>query len=482
LQFLRRITFLSFYSLILQLDQKMYHTLATHINNENYLQLKKEYSFFEFQSYNLTEESDCFRITFNFNLANKFFFQPQSVIWKRNFFEDKPQKELLDILAFHIGMVELISYWKAACPPLVVIKPFKLTKNQIIWWKKLYFNGLGEFFYLNKIEVDIESFMKIESDSENEFKYTTFRGSEKVIVPVGGGKDSVVSLEILDQNNFDIIPLIVNPREASAGCAASAGFLPEKCIIVERSIDSELIRLNGMGFLNGHTPFSALLAFTSAFAAVLSGTRNIALSNESSASESTVPETNINHQYSKSIEFEEDFRSYLYEHICSELNYFSLLRPLNELQIASIFSKLDKYHSVFKSCNVGSKKDIWCCTCPKCLFTWIILSPFLSEEKLNAIFGNNLLENKSLQSTLDELLGKTTNKPFECVGAVAEIEVAVNNILIDNKGNQRPLLEKLNLRVNYDNDSALKSILRQFDSRNFLDSRFEKIVKSYIYG
>ncbi|MDP2236395.1 MAG: hypothetical protein Q8J88_08175 [Bacteroidales bacterium] len=460
----------------------MYHTLAANTHNEKFDNLRKRYAFFEFQSYTIKEESDCFRLTFNFNLANEFTFQPQSVIWKRDFFLKNPNKMLLETLAFNIGMVELISYWKAACPPLVIIKPFKLSENQILWWKKLYFNGLGEFFFINKIKTEFDEFMEIQCHTTLEFSKISISASEKVIVPVGGGKDSVVSLELLLQNGFDIIPLIVNPREASAGCAAIAGFPPEKCIIIDRKIDNELIRLNGLGFLNGHTPFSALLAFISAFAAVLAGVKNIALSNESSASESTVPDTNVNHQYSKSIEFEEDFRNYLSRNICEQLNYFSLLRPLNELQIASLFSRFEAFHPVFKSCNVGSKTDSWCCNCPKCLFTWLMLSPFLSKKKLIGIFGNNLLENRELQKTLDELMGKTEAKPFECVGTVEEVGIAVNNLLLMDRNSETPLLEKYSNHNLAKVKNDFEALINQFDTKHFLESKFEKIVRRSIYG
>jgi len=60
----------------------------------------------------------------------------------------------------------------------------------------------------------------------------------------------------------------------------------------------------------------------------------------------------INHQYSKSSEFEKKFRDYL-TNLTPSVSYFSLLRPLYELQIAKILAKLPQYHQVFKSCNVN---------------------------------------------------------------------------------------------------------------------------------
>ena len=147
--------------------------------------------------------------------------------------------------------------------------------------------------------------------------------------------------------------------------------LTKRTIYAKRTLDKNMLELNKKGYLNGHTPFSAIVAFSSIIAAYLNGLKFIALSNESSANESTIKDSYINHQYSKSYEFEKDFRHYESTFINFGVYYFSFLRPINELKIAMIFSRFKKYHPIFKSCNVGSKQDIWCCHCSKCLFVYI---------------------------------------------------------------------------------------------------------------
>ena len=123
-------------------------------------------------------------------------------------------------------MIELISYWKIACPKKVIIKPFALDEEQIRWWKKLYFNGLGEFFYVNGIQTNINDFMTI--DCSGAVRHCHSERSEEsylheqTLIPVGGGKDSVVTLELL-KNRVPAIPLIVNPRGATKECVAAAG-------------------------------------------------------------------------------------------------------------------------------------------------------------------------------------------------------------------------------------------------------------------
>lgn len=145
------------------------------------------------------------------------------------------------------------------------------------------------------------------------------------------------------------------------------------------------------------------------------------LSNESSANEGNLSGTSVNHQYSKSFAFEHDFQQYAHKNLMPDIHYFSLLRPFNELQIAKYFATLPQYHAVFRSCNVGSKRNVWCRNCAKCLFVYGILSPFLPSERLSAIFGENLLEKDGLQEIFDGLVGFSPLKPFECVGTQEEL-------------------------------------------------------------
>ncbi|MEI6900186.1 MAG: hypothetical protein WCL00_09925, partial [Bacteroidota bacterium] len=354
---------------------------------------------------------------------------------------------------------------------------------QIKWWKKLYFKGLGEFFYLNEIKATEEDFVEISSIGEHEFASFSMPLEGKCIIPVGGGKDSVVTLELL--KNFEgSLPLILNPRPASMGCVMKRGFYYDTIIEVKRSIDPVLLDLNAKGFLNGHTPFSALLAFITLLTAILSGRKYIVLSNESSANESTVAETSVNHQYSKSVEFEGDFRRYVKAFINPDIEYFSLLRPLNELQIAYHFSKFTAYHDVFRSCNAGSKEDSWCGKCAKCLFTYIILSPFLEGERLKMIFGKDLLDDPNLVSLLDELTGISATKPFDCVGTIDEVNAALilcmNRI---NQGEESSLLTHYKKSIAYQKfiSSDPVSLLNRINSEHFLPPVFEDVLKSLHY-
>ncbi|MBP7497200.1 MAG: hypothetical protein KA792_06025 [Bacteroidales bacterium] len=474
-------------------------------NQGKFDELRKSFDYFSFEGFKINFIPQGLQIVFNFNLAGKYIFEPVLLFEQRKFFRDYSSDNIamLESLAFNIGMIELLSYWKTACPKRIIIKCGELTPKQTYFWKKLYFNGLGEFFYTNNIHTDISDFANfeienqkhstfkiqnltfknsIENQKHSKFKIQnlTFKNSNAYLVPVGGGKDSIVSIELLKEMGVKAKYMSINADPARNRIFSLLNLNQEDTIEIKRTLSPRLLDLNNAGFLNGHTPFSALIAFVSLMASYLSGFKHIALSNESSANEATVPDTNINHQYSKSFEFENDFRSYANEFISADLNYFSLLRPLNELQIAFLFSKQQKYFHSFRSCNVGSKKDLWCCSCPKCLFTYIILSPFINSNNIINIFGSDLLDKEELLPVFKELTGLSDIKPFECVGTTDEINIALSEIIRQYKNNQLPALLQYYSHTDLYNTYKTKTVekkLKQFDNNHFISDKFANFLK-----
>lgn len=466
---------------------------------ERYAELRNQYSRFFYRGFEVEKTPTELKITYHFEIEGLAEFAP---CW--TFPRPEGGGEPDEKLIFSLGLVELISYWKIACPPQVVVEAGELDEDQIRWWKHLYFNGLGEFFYVNNInEADPENFMEICCAGREDFMEIRCAGredsaetaaaweknvparsiSQGVLVPIGGGKDSVVTLDLLRRAGLPIYGYIINPRGATVNTAVAAGLDEGRVMSVRRTLDPNMLELNRRGYLNGHTPFSALVAFSSLIAARLLNLSYVALSNESSANESTVAGSTVNHQYSKSFEFEQDFHDYVRRYLPGNAYYFSLLRPLSEFQIAKYFAGLEQYHPIFRSCNAGSKTDSWCGHCPKCLFVYLILSPFLSREAVRDIFGRDMLADETLKGTLDQLTGVVEEKPFECVGSRDEVNTAIVLTIGRLEQEHRPLpallayYKGLNLYETYQKEGDRYSAY--CDTRNLLPDFLMDLVRKY---
>ncbi len=388
---------------------------------DKFTELREKHKKFVYNSYEIHKDG----FSFDFSIDDYHFYPSWN--FDEKYLSGEYDRDFVKYIVFNIGMIELVSYWKCACCPTVEVNCGYLDDEQIQWFKKLYYNGLGEFFYRNEIQTDIDSFMNIVPKFRKTARFSEsvqFSGSGSLIA-VGGGKDSVVSMELLSEYKKDNLCYMINPRGATLNCAAVGGYREEQVVGVHRTIDKTLLELNAKGYLNGHTPFSSIVAFSSYLFAYLTGKKYIVLSNESSANEANVNGTDVNHQYSKSTEFERDFREYTQKYLLSEPDYFSLLRPWSEWQIAKKFVEYPQYLSVFRSCNAGSKNDIWCGKCAKCLYVYIMLSAFLDDEQLIRIFGSDMLDNPEFEDMFNGLVYSNYDKPFECVGTRDEINLAL---------------------------------------------------------
>lgn len=398
--------------------------------------LRKKHPQFIYKGYSYRVVNNNLKIVFSFRIEPDIRFKPEITI--RNIKQSRLKKigeRAINNFVFHLGLMEVLSYWKATCSPEIIIRAGYLNKEQIKWWQDLIVKGMGQFFYENKIDWRTPNFLKILSNPKIEAKSlesSQLELKERYLVPVREGKDSIVTLEKLKEQKKEINAFVVNPTRAAINVLKISRI--QKSIIVERKIDPLLLKLNRQGYLNGHTPFTAVLSFLSVFCAVLLSYKHIAFSNEKSANEGNVKYLGrvINHQYSKSFEFEQKFSDYCRKYLAKNVHYFSFLRRYTELDIARMFSKYSKYFPVFLSCNEAYKTDSgrkkatkkWCGKCSKCLFVYAALYPFLVKKQLLKIFGEDLFEKKELLPLMKSLIGQGRTKPFECVGTYKESKLA----------------------------------------------------------
>lgn len=340
---------------------------------------------------------------------------------------DTPRDAALGKALRLLHLIAGVSYYKAAVPERIEIDGELPSAGVAAFLTEVYENGLGEFAYRNGLSLR----GKIRFPSAADAPTAPSLGlPTHALVAIGGGKDSLVSIEALRRAGIAQTVTWIGSAPLIQSCAERTG-LP--LLRIERQISPTLFTLNQQGALNGHIPVTAVNSAILAVAALLSGADQVVFSNEHSASYgSLIPGTGeVNHQWSKGWRFEQRFAAILSEEVASDLRYYSLLRPFSELAVARQFAKIDHYDAHFSSCNrnfhiLGEKPtQRWCGVCPKCHFVFLALAPFLPKPRLMRIFGRNLLDDAAQISGFDALLEYQDHKPFECVGEGRESRAAM---------------------------------------------------------
>lgn len=335
-------------------------------------------------------------------------------------------KSILDSLHLALG----ISYWKLYCPRGIETPNIVLSRTQAEFWNTIYTKGLGEFYYKNKI--DFRNLVSFPFDKNAASTATNLPRKDRSLIGIGGGKDSIVVSEMFkkEEKAFDLLTMDTELQKEV--CEV----IGKKPIITKRILDPQLFELNKEeGTYNGHVPVSLIYALLGVLCAALYDYNSVVVGNEKSANYGNVQYLGqeINHQWSKSIEFETLFQKYLHTYITPNISYYSPVREMNELQITEQFVAYPQYFKVFSSCNrnfrIHEKMDKrWCGECPKCLFVFIMLSAFLPKEEVVSIFGKNVLDDEKLLPLFQELIGEKDFKPFECVGTPEETKEALSKI------------------------------------------------------
>lgn len=379
-----------------------------------------KYKKFIFNSFNFNYETG--ELSLSYSLDNKINFIEKLIFSIDNVDFEKINKKFFEKILFNIHLAFGVSYYKTYCPNKIIINSGKINLSQRKFWTKLYEKGLGEFFYKNKID-----WHNLINFPHSGFKSDVFdfQSNNNYLVPFGGGKDSITTIELLKKKDNNFTLFYLDEYELLKNISKEFKY---KSYLVKREMSPNLFELNKMGALNGHIPKTALVSFVALALSVLHGYKYVVFSNEKSASYGNINYLgeDINHQYSKSFEFEIDLNKYLEQNLTNDIKIFSLLRPWSEISIIKEFSKHKKYFSHFSSCNVNNfklnskKESHWCNKCPKCLFTFILLAAFVKKEDLLNIFKENLFLDINLLPLFLDIIGEGNIKPWECVGEPQE--------------------------------------------------------------
>ncbi|WAW88355.1 endonuclease domain-containing protein [Xanthomonas citri pv. malvacearum] len=327
-----------------------------------------------------------------------------------------------------LHLIAGVSYFKAAVPPNIAIDSYSIDAETAALVESVYLQGLGEFAYRNGLNLHGKIHFPVAAQASDAAPAVGLR--EHALVAIGGGKDSLVSIEALRQAGVAQTVSWIGGSQLIRACAERTG-LP--VLNIGRVLAPELFELNRQGAWNGHIPVTAVNSAILVLAALLNGIDQVVFSNERSASYgSQIPGTGeVNHQWSKGWAFEQAFGDYLQRQVAVDLRYYSLLRTLSELAVARQFAKTDHYDAHFSSCNrnfhIMGERPVhrWCGVCPKCHFVFLALAPFMPKTRLVNIFGRNLLDDATQAGGYDALLEFQDHKPFECVGEGRESRAAM---------------------------------------------------------
>ena len=385
---------------------------------------------FEFTSYVL--ESKKSRIVFNYAIK---FTDREPLKFSETIYFPEPfslkgiPAELLDNLLAGVHLMLGISYYKLYCPSKIKTCT-SLSEEQAEFWNMVYRKGLGEFFYQNKI--DPGHLIKFPFGKKVKPLASRLARKNRSLVGVGGGKDSIVAVELLKEQEEDVTAFIVETQKKSPVSADVTAKMNLRPLMIERHLDEKIFQ-SFEGAYNGHIPISAIFAFLGYLSAIIYDYSYVIVANEYGSNFGNVNYNGeeINHQWSKSAEFEMLFQEYTRKNICPDVTYFSLLRPFNEIRIVEMFVKYKQYFPIFTSCNRSFRvqKDrpdgLWCGECPKCAFMFILLSAFLSKKEVVGIFQKNMYDDEKLLPLFLDILGYGKMKPFDCVGTFDEARAAL---------------------------------------------------------
>lgn len=457
----------------------------------NFFMQKYEKFWLEETDYHLDESKEKLLINLKYSLDKQIYFT-ETLSLPVNFAGRTGQTgAAFDRALKALAVIGGISYYKTYLPKEMA--GFDLSDDQAVFWKKVYERGLGEFFYQNKIDfpglINFPGNAQVGQLTED---LTERRGA---LVAIGGGKDSIVTSEILKKAGKDFYTFSLRD---SALIRETAEIVGVPRLVVDRQLDAKLFELNAQGALNGHVPITAYISALMSLCAIYYGFAEVIMSLEKSSNygQFIYLGMDINHQYSKSEEFEGDFRKYLQKYVDGNLNYFSLLRRFDELKICQIFTGLDnfeKYSPLFASCNrnfkINGEKPVgkWCGECPKCAFVYLCLAAFLPKEKMVEIFGQDLLDKPELGHLYAEILGLENYKPFECVGTPEESLAAIYMVSLKMDYVESALVKKFvnewkgqaENQQNFMGWENLRNDSLKLKSGGYFSADWENLIKQY---
>ncbi|HEU4753681.1 MAG TPA: endonuclease domain-containing protein, partial [Armatimonadota bacterium] len=155
----------------------------------------KQYATFTFDSYRLDPASRRVELHYSLDDAVRF---TETVTFPAPW-NERHDRAAVDRALATLHLLGGISYYKTCCPKRIEVRTAPLSEEQARFFERVYENGLGEFFYRN--DLDFRGLVRFPASGEgrrNEAHPAPYR-PRRVLAPIGGGKDSIVTAEWLKE-------------------------------------------------------------------------------------------------------------------------------------------------------------------------------------------------------------------------------------------------------------------------------------------
>lgn len=316
-------------------------------------------------------------------------------------------------------------------------------------------------------------------------------GSTEILAFCGGGKDSLVSAKLLEEAELSF---------ATLGYSSSVyGTAPAQHTLIDRLVkhtatvqhhrqwifddfpDAPVLvlhpELNIKSLCAAETPASIFGALP---IILQQGYRYMVLAHEKSADKGNMvwekTGEEVNHQWGKSYEAELLLNQYIKQHLVSNCQYFSLLKPIHDVLIFNILRNYPEAVLTTHSCNVQKP---WCFRCPKCAYVLANYYAYLPEKILDKIINPgtiNIFDLEENALAFRQMLGQEDHTPFECLGQVEEARLAFQLLYL--KGVQGKAIEAFSATRPRDDWQTIMETFTDIDEHNSLipDAVFQKVL------
>ncbi|MDH3678593.1 MAG: hypothetical protein OEV40_01460 [Acidimicrobiia bacterium] len=261
-------------------------------------------------------------------------------------------------------------------------------------------------------------------------------GDVATLMLCGGGKDSLVSMRLLERGGVDYDAFVYSHSTYGRGQHQHdlIDGLLEHCRhqrlhrgwVIDDAVDSPAARLHPERGIARIIAAETVSSYWTALPVALQhGFTNVALGVTKSTDEHNLTwERNgekINYLWGMSSLAEEMLHGYVRDHLVSNVAIFHVLRPIHDI---NVFTLLNQSLDAVPATHSCAQVKPWCCRCAKCLYVWMSYVAWLPQSVVAETFSVNLFDLPENRTILRKMLGLESYKPADCVGTVSEARLA----------------------------------------------------------